>query len=85
MHLEKKKNSPKFSICFYDQYVRTGERMPSISIIVLSDYFSVSIDWLRQDGEQTTTNKDHVPLGRTVKIPIIKTAITETQLIQFKI
>lgn len=59
----------------------SGERMPSIEVLLkISDYFSVSIDWLlgRTENKQLTVNKDHVPLGRTVKIPIIKTAITET-------
>lgn len=59
----------------------SGERMPSIEVLLkISDYFSVSIDWLlgRTENKQLTINKDHVPLGRTVKIPIIKTAITET-------
>lgn len=61
----------------------SGERMPSIEVLLkISDYFSVSIDWLlgRTENKQLTVNKDHVPLGRTVKIPIIKTAITETSV-----
>lgn len=61
----------------------SGERMPSIEVLLkISDYFSVSIDWLlgRTENKQLTVNKNHVPLGRTVKIPIIKTAITETSV-----
>lgn len=59
----------------------SGERMPSTEVLLkISDYYCVSIDWLlgRTENKQITVNKDHVPLGRTVKIPIIKTTITET-------
>lgn len=59
----------------------SGERMPSTEVLLkISDYYSVSIDWLlgRTENKQLTVNRDHVPLGRTVKIPVVKTTITGT-------
>ena len=59
----------------------SGERMPSTEVLLkISDYYSVSIDWLlgRTENKQLTANRDHVPLDRTVKIPIIKTVIIES-------
>lgn len=75
--LAKVLNMSRSMITMYE----SGERMPSIEVLLkISDYYSVSIDWLlgRTENKQLTVNKDHVPLGRTVKIPIIKTVMIES-------
>ncbi len=52
----------------------SGRRKPSLEVLLqLANFFNVSIDWLlgRTKNKLLAANKDHVPLGRTVKIPLL--------------
>jgi len=55
-------------------YYETGGRLPSFDVLVaIADHFGVSLDWLmgKSDIRDVGHRKDQIPLGRTVKIPII--------------
>ena len=55
-------------------YYESGKRVPSFDILLeISDYFNVSLDWLigKSDIQDIGHRKGQIPLGRTVKIPII--------------
>ncbi len=58
-----------------------GTRVPSIDVLIkISDFFDVSIDWIlcRSDSRQLIKNKNLIPVGRTVRIPVLKQRVQET-------
>lgn len=59
-------------------YYETAERQPSFdALLILADYFNVSIDWLigRTDYREVGYSTEEMPLGRTTPVPAIGPSI----------